>query len=77
MGNAHNLRHEHVHKNMAKHKINAAYIPQPSVTRISLNLRCGIHNGLCRHVLVVGSTCHIQMERFFYFTGTTEQEGQR
>jgi hypothetical protein len=28
-------------------------------------------------VLVVGSTCHIQMERFFYFTGTTEQEGQR
>jgi hypothetical protein len=27
----------------------------------------------CADVLVGGSTCHIQLERLFCFTGTTEQ----
>jgi len=55
---------------MAKHKtFNNPYIAQPSDTTRSLNPRCGIR----ADVLVVGSTCHKQLGRLFYFTGTTEQ----
>jgi hypothetical protein len=73
MGNIQNFSNEHGHKNMAKHKMfNTSYIAQPSDTRRSLNLRCGIHIGLCRHV---GSWvyCPHTAGEAFYFTGTTEQ----